>query len=324
MGSRAAAQTPISPDPQVRVTQQWEDVLLLEAFEYLQLTPDQSKAMQVLADYSRSRMDEIDQKKARLQKAVQDQHQSILKGKHPTGADQLDVLQKQREVQDRQEIISKEIVDRVTPKLAAILTRKQTVRAWRLTQNKIPPAEPKRVALTDPSSGFVYPQMEGKDVIEDMVKTTLRQTYGQDVIDQALLPWELASLGALAGGGIPGLGGGGGGAAGGGAAGGARAIQAIQDMDPRMGERMLTLGQRMLKQFGGGGQNPGGAPPVAPDVRNAINKDAAAIRKSIEDDPESYLSQAHGNQPIDALRPLARRLFLSPRIKDALAATAVR
>ena len=310
----AAGPGPVSPDPNVRATQQWEDVLLHEAFDYLQVTPDQVQQMEALADYARGRLDEVGQQRLRLQQSLQDQHQALLKGQRPSNGDQLDVLQKQRQIGERQDAVSREIVERVAPKLGTILTRKQTVRAWLLMQNKIPAAEPKRVALTDPTSGFVFPQMEARDLIEEIVKTTLRQKYAPDVVEQALTPWEFASLAAL----------GGGGALGGGAGGGpdrGKAMQAIQDMDPRMGQRMLMLGQKMLKQFtGGGGADPNAPapPPVPPETRAAINKDAAAIRKSIEADPETYLSQMKGEQMVDALRPLARRLFLSARISEAL------
>ena len=328
----AGSKTAVSADPQVRLSQQWEDVLLLEDFDYMQLSAPQIKVMLTLADYARTRTDEIEQLRLRLQKTVQDQHEAILKGQRPTAGDQQDVLQKQKLLQERQDVVSREIVDRLSPKLGGILTRKQTVRAWLLMQNKLPATEPKRIALTDLTSGFVFPQMEVRDTVEEMVKTSLREKYSPDVLDQALTPWEFASLGALMGGpGGLGSGGGFGGPGGGGPGGGAppdpgKAIQAIQDMDPRMGQRMMLLGQRMLKQFSGGGADPNApaAPPVAPEVRAAINKDAAAIRKSLETDPEGYLTQAPGNQMLEALRPLAKRLFLSPRLKEALTARAAR
>ena len=307
------AQTAVSPDPHVRATQQWEEILLHQDFDYLQLTPQQSKDMLVLADYARTRLDEVEQQKQRLQASIQQQHAAMLKGAMPSNSDQQDILQKQRQIQAREESVGNEIVDRVAPKLGAILNRKQTVRAWLLMQNKIPPAEPKRVALTDPLSGFVLPQMEGRDAVEEIVKASLRQTYAPDVVENGLTPWEFASLGGLAGGlgpGGPGLNG---------PAGQAKALQAVQEMDPRMASRMLMLGQRMLKQFTGGGDpNAQQAPPVPPEVRAKLNNDAAEIRKSIDADPEAYLSKANGNQMLEVLRPLARRLFLSPRLKEAL------
>jgi hypothetical protein len=316
MTQAASAQTPVSPDPQVRVTQQWEEILLTQDFDYLQLTPQQCKDMLVLADYARTRLDEVEQQRLRLQASVQQQHAAMLKGALPSNSDQQEVLQKQRQIQERQEAVGNEIVERVAPKLGAILSRKQTVRAWLLMQNKIPQAEPKRVALTDPISGFVLPQMEGKDAIEEIVKASLRQNYAPDVVENGLTPWEFASLGGLAGG----LGPGGPGGPGlSGQAGQAKALQAVQEMDPRMAGRMLMLGQRMLKQFTGGGDpNAPQTPPVPPEVRTKLNTDAAALRKSIETDPEAYLSKASGNQMLEVLKPLARRLFLSPRLKEVL------
>ena len=191
------AQAAVSADPQVRATQQWEELLLLQDFDYLQLTRQQCRDIETLADYARTRLDEVEQQRRRLQASVQEQHQAVLKGQLPTNADQMDVIQKQRQIQERQESVATEIVDRVAPKLGTILTRKQTVRAWLLMQNKVPVAEPKRVALTDPASGFVLPQLEGHDAIEEMVKTSLRQNYAPDVIDQGLIPWEFGSLGAF-------------------------------------------------------------------------------------------------------------------------------
>jgi hypothetical protein len=247
---------------------------------------------------------------------VQQQHAALLKGAQPSDSDQMDILQKQRQIQDRQETVGREIVDRVAPKLGSILSRKQTVRAWMLMQNKLPQSEQKRVALTDPVSGFVLPQMEGRDAIEEIVKSNLRQAYPPDVVDNALMPWEFSALAPL--GGALGQGGPGGGA--GGPASQGQALQALQQIDPRMAERMLVLGQKMLKQFTNADPNAPQAPPVSPEVRAALNKDAAAIRKSIENDPEAYFTKANGNQMLDVLRPLSRRLFLSPRLKEALTA----
>ncbi|HLJ54525.1 MAG TPA: hypothetical protein VKT77_05750 [Chthonomonadaceae bacterium] len=320
-GRGAGAQAAVSADPQVRASQQWEDLLLLEAFDYLQITPQQRNDLQPLADYARTRLDEVEQRRARLEKAIQDQHAASLKGQLPTAADQTDVLQKQRSVQDQQDLVSREVVDRLAPKLGAILTRRQIVRAWLLMQNKISQSEPKRVALTDPSSGFAYPQMEARDAIEEMVKVKLREKYSNDVLDQALMPWELSSLAGLAGGIGGGIGGGPNPPGGAGPQQAVQALQALQEMDPRMGTRMMQYGQRMMKQMlaNGGLNGAPTTPPVSPEVRAAVNKDAAEIRKSIEADPEAYLSQAQSAQVLEALRPLARRLFLSQRLKDALA-----
>jgi hypothetical protein len=310
----AQAATGVSADPHVRATQQWEDVLLLEDFDYLQLTAQQCKQLQTLAGYARTRMDEVEQQRARVRKTVEEQYQALLKGQRPTDSEQQDVLQKQRQILEREELVSREIVDSLAPKLGGVLTRKQTVRAWLLMQNRVAAAEPKRSALTDPASGFVLPQMEGRDAIEEMVKVGLRKTYPQDVIDQSLTPWEFASFASLGGlGGPRGPGGPGGGQD------PTKALQAIQEMDPRMGARMLMLGQRMIKQFQGGGDQSGTpTPPVPPETRAAINRDAVALRKSIESDPEAFMSQARSEQMLEALRPLARRLFLSARIAVAL------
>jgi hypothetical protein len=312
----AMAQAAISPDAQVRAAQQWEDVLLLQAFDYLQVTPAQLQEMQPLADYARTRLDEVEQLRARLRQAIQDQHQAAMKGHPPSNSDQQDVIQKQRQIVDRQESVAREIVERIAPKLAALLTRKQTVRAWILVQNHLPPAEPKRVALTDPTSGFVLPQLQARDVIEEMVKANLRQAYAPDVIEAALTPWEFTSLAGLFGGATP-FGGQGGAPP----VDRAKALQGLQDVDPQMGQRMLSLVQKMMKPFTGGADSAAPPPPaVAPEVRAAINRDAAAIRKRIEADPEAFLAQAGGAQMQEALRPLARRLFLSPRLNEALVA----
>lgn len=312
---RSMAQANVSPDPEVRATQQWEELLLLQDFDYLQLTPQQCRDMRILADYARTRLDEVEQQRRRLQASVQAQYLAMQKGTLPSNADQQDVLQKQQVIRDRQEAVTREIVDRVAPKLGAILNRKQTVRAWLLMQNKIPAAEPKRVALTDPASGFVLPHMEGRDAIEEIVKTSLRQTYGPEVVENGLMPWEFSSIAPFADSlNAPGD------AAGDPAAQG-RAVKAIQEMDPRMAGRMLALGQKVLKQFTGQADPAAPqAPPIPPDVRAALNKDAASIRKSIESDPEAYLAKANGNQMLEVLRPLTRRLFLSPRLKEALGA----
>ena len=82
---------------------------------------------------------------------------------------------------------------------------------------------------------------------------------------------------------------------------------------------MLQYGQKMLKMYLGAAQQGVPIQQVAPEVRTAVNQDAAAIRKAIASDPETFLMQARPEHLSEAIRPLARRLFLSPRIKEAVA-----
>ena len=91
------AQNAVASDG-VRVAQQWEDVLLLEATDYLQATPRQYKELQSMAEYARGRMGELDRQRVRLKEMVQEQHESVLHGKRPTASEQSEALASERKI----------------------------------------------------------------------------------------------------------------------------------------------------------------------------------------------------------------------------------
>jgi len=317
------AQTSISSDPNVRLAQQWEDVLLLEASDYLQVTPQQYKELQSLADYARSRTDEVDRQRAILKTMVQEQHDALLQGKRPTASEQLLALQKEKSIKGMEERISDEIVTRLTPRLTAILSRQQIARAWKLVRGRALAGEPQRVALYDPESGFVLGEGEGDSLREELVRATLHRTYPDDVLDSALSGSGTSISKVLS------------------------LMYLKRDEGDTLAAEKIALDNADARRdtlflFKPSGRVDGTVsvvtgdlgdttlhrdvrvddaaanPEVPPALREAINREAEQIRNGLDKDPDNYMKMASGPLMIGAMRHLTKRMFLSPRIKEAL------
>jgi len=300
------AQTAISADPNVRLAQQWEDVLLLEATDYLGLAPRQYKEMQSLSDYARSRTDEVDRQRAILKKMVQEQHEALLQGRHPTASDQMLALQKEKSIKEMEERISEEIVNRLTPRLTALLNRRQIARAWQLVRGRAPQGEASRVALYDPESGFVLGEGEVDSLLEELVRADLRRAYSDDVLNDALQQPAALSFVRMMGGQAQ-----------------RSAISFIYRVT-QTPDHVVMDGPGSAEAVLDVTSSDEEAPPTPPrpevpqPVRDAINKEAEQIRAGLDKDPDAYLKRAPADVLIGAMRHLTKRMFLSPRIKEAL------
>jgi len=305
------AQKAVATDPNVRLAQQWEDVLLMEATDYLQLTPKQIGELKTLAEYAQSRADEIERQRAILKTMVEGQHQALLHGKHPTASEQTLAIQKERQIKEMETRVSEEVVDRLTPKLGAILTRKQFARAWQLVHGKTPAGESQRVALYDPESGFVLPEGESESLQEELVRSILRPTYSDETLNAALggpgifagTTYSFAdrALTFMNG-----------------------SVRQLFAYRPRSAGTSVSsdLGLDVIDHFD---RNSGPAdsywpaqPAVSQALRDAINTSAERIRSGLDKDPESVLRSASSSVIIDTLRHLTKRMFLSPRLHEAL------
>jgi hypothetical protein len=313
------AQKAANTDTNARLAQQWEDVLLMEAADYLQLTPKQIVELQSMAEYAQSRADEIDRQRSILKKMVEDQHQALLQGKHPTASDQGLAIRKEREIKEMEARISEEVVNRLTPKFGAVLTRKQFARAWQLVHGKTPAGESQRVALYDPDSGFVLPGMESANLRGELVRSILRSTYSDNELNAALsgsIPIDYW-INARPENGIaftysdkpvvlnasPSR--------------SADVVLSPPDPAEAAGTLSIVTRDHALAEFElDAAESP--HPEVPKPVRDAINRSANQIRSGLDKDPESILKSASSKVTIDALRHLTKRMFLSPRIKEAL------
>ena len=273
------AQPPTSADTNVRLAQQWEDMLLLQALDYLQLTPQQYQGMQTLVEATRTPTQEIDNLRAQLKTIVQEQYAALLQGKNPTSSEQFAVIEKEKRIKRLEAALAEEIANRLTPRFTQLLTRRQVARAWHLMHNQTPTGEARRVALYEPASGFVLPEDKSQELSETLVRTVLRRSYSDDVLDGALMPNALAAVSGIS---------------------------------------YITIDTALLLTFERM-QGAPEEPAVSPEEVAVINKQAAQIRSALANDADAYMNQAPANLLNTALRHLTQRLFLSPRLKDVLA-----
>jgi beta-lactamase regulating signal transducer with metallopeptidase domain len=275
---KVTAQNDTSPDRNVRLAQRWEDVLLLEATDYLRLSPQQYQEMLSLARFAHGRLADVAQQlektRARLEYLVQHQHEALVQGQSPSVSEQAEALELEQSLRTGQEPATEEIVRYVTPRLAHMLTRKQMQRVWLLAMGETPQGERRRAALLHPSSGFVLDEHIEFQWKQDQVSYALHQIYSDPVIEAAH-----------------------------------RGNAAMQ--------RVFGLLAQNQAGGQDGAQEPI-LPELSDEMREAVGRDEDAIRSRIGDTPDLYLDQAKPEQWEVVLRPLARRLFLSARLEPAL------
>src|SRR5205085_7125296 len=109
--------------------EQWEEMLLLEALHYLQLSRSQLEAMLPLARGAAERLAKLDQQEgqnlAAVARIAQRNRAALLGGRAPGSAGQADALRMRSAIRERREQAAQEIVSAVLPKLARLLTREQ-------------------------------------------------------------------------------------------------------------------------------------------------------------------------------------------------------
>lgn len=189
---KVTAQSDIPADKNVRLAQRWEDVLLLDAIDYLRLSPQQALEMHSLAQYAHGRMagweQEQEKTRARLEYLVQRQREALVQGQSPSASEQAEALELEQSLRARQEPVGEEITRYVTPRLARLLTRKQMQRVWLLALGETPQGERSHTALLDPGSGFVLDEHTKFVWNQDQVSYALHQIYSDAVIEAAHRP----------------------------------------------------------------------------------------------------------------------------------------
>jgi hypothetical protein len=167
------------PDRRARVAQQWEDVLLLEAIRYLDLSPSQVEAVRPLAKAADERLAKLreqeEKKLVELEPLVQRQREALLSGK--TTKDQADTALRWQSLQQRRAQVEEEIIQYVAPRLARLLSRAQVRRAFLLARGGGLPGEVISAALLDPSSGFVVNEVTKNHWREIFMKQALARLY---------------------------------------------------------------------------------------------------------------------------------------------------
>lgn len=160
------------------LSEQWEDVLLLEAMRYLGLSVAQTRGTYPLAGVAQRRLKELAEQDRRVEAALariaRQSREALLAGQPGTGhKEALQLEDGRRRKRARSE---EELLDFLVPKLADLLTREQIIRACLLTVGE-PPQEQGRTispALLNPEAGFVL----GAPVVSQP-STTLRDQVNE-------------------------------------------------------------------------------------------------------------------------------------------------
>jgi hypothetical protein len=281
----SSAQEEGLPDREPALAQKWEDVLLLDAIRYLRLSPAQMQQVWPLARVAQDRLNRLAGEEARTQAALariaEKQRRALVAGRQVSLQEQQDALFLNRTMKEKRERANEEIVNYIAPRLARILTREQVQRAFLLAHGEMPKDVPRRPALLDPQSGFVLNPDVRDEWRTAALKQVLYRRYPRQLVDSGVrgLP-RMVRI---------------------------RTAPGATDATAIFLELALAVDDEQA-------QAPQFPEPLVQSFRKTReflesrwgNLSALLIQDAMEDELEM------------ALRPLARRMFLSPRLVPVL------
>jgi hypothetical protein len=310
---RVTAQGEAVPGRGARVAEQWEDVLLLEALRALKLSTGQLRQVLPLARAADERLEKLHAQEERtlaaLEHIAQESRAALLAGRASSTQGQADAIAHRGSLQQRRAQAEEEILQHVTPRFARILLREQLVRALLLAAGEAPPNEAKSPALLDPSAGFALAEPQRLEWRDNAIRRVLARRYPPQVLN-ALPMDRLFTFVTVEG------------------------VSNDLNAGPESGEVVLEArvrtGDELRVTRGLGSQQlpPGAGPTVlaAPSLNAAPTDPRVAAARKEREGLEGRLDQLaaqllDGANPDDllaSLRPLTRRLFLSPRFTPVL------
>lgn len=300
----------------------WEDMLLLQATRYLRLT---SAQMQELLPLARTANRQLATVQAREEKTLESIHRiasrqrdALISGQKPSLQEQADAISLRDGAGRSRTESENAIISTSLAGLTRALTPKQVERAFLLAQGLTPEGEPREPALVDPLSGFVTGGLDGGPMMMAGPRgpsgVTRRGGPGNQPgnLAQQLIETQahLSMLQRTLSEGFPQ-----------GAVGGAL-------VTARAGQPAKVFRFGVEAPAGA----PGGGPKSLPLPPGAEVLDEAGFREHLAGEARELSAQVNdlrrqlfnpqGAVALDQyealLRPLARRLFLSPRFQQAL------
>lgn len=279
-----------------RLAERWEDMLLLQALRYLQVTPGQAGQMLALSTLPGERNDRLRADRARtrasLERLLRKHRDALLQGRACSTTDQEQVLLLWRTLEQTRERTTDETVTLLAARLARILAREQTGRAFRLARGDWPPEQGREPDLLEPLSGFVVAEGERQQWRDQAIRQALARRYGRQVAD-ALPPRPQMAF-----------------------------INAAQLALEVQATGFLVESYAAIREEG----EP--KPPDDPVARQretarqvriqAAAREAQALRQRDEALSQQFAEGATDAEIASCLLPLARRLFLSSRFRDVL------
>jgi hypothetical protein len=282
-----------------RAAEQWEDVLLLEAIRYLRLRPQQLQAIVPLADTAEARMAKLREQEGRtlaeLERLGRRSREALVTGRPGMPKDQSDALTLRGTIRHRRAQAEVEVIQHVAPRLARILTREQALLAYLLAMG-LPPEDRdhgQSPALLDREAGFVLDGDAQEQLREAAIRQALAQRYPPEILDalshRAVVRWQ--TNGSVHG-------------------------DVLATREFRLS---LSDGWRDV--------------PSYPSIRFFLDTDGGEksdprlqqaeqemdwLREHGDALAQQLLAAASSEDPAAWLRPLVRRMFLSPRLKPVL------
>lgn len=310
---RVSAQTE-APDRGTRLALQWEDVLLLEATHYLQLTPTQLQKLRPLVQLAEERLSRLRTEEegtvATLERLAKHQREALVDGRSLAPGESEQVVTLGQTLQRRREQAQNEIVQMLAPRLARILTPLQIQRAYLLTQGETLPQELKSPPLWDPKAGFILDGNTASEWRENTVKQALYQRFPPKLVD-SLRPKNMVFLTIN--------------------------TQMLDETGASTGRMQKLMTGNVIRSYvkdreialdtvdpawradanrTASPDDPARAFP--PDLRRQAEDEENRLRDRLANLAQFIPSGASEEERALALQPLVRRMFLSPRMKPAL------
>jgi hypothetical protein len=268
------------------LAQQWEDVLLLDAVRYLQLTPAQVQRILPLARLAEGKLTRLAGEEARtvasLDRIALKQREALLQGRSGSLQEQANALFLEKTMRQKREQAGNDLAGYIAPKLALILTPEQIARAFVLANGAMPPKVARRPALLERRSGFVADPEVLEEARQAFVRRGLATRHPRALVDaQMSLPtFQVLSYSGEAG----------------------------KHQDVVIWQRPPSNSDPASRELARFSQA----------ARKAIEKDQQRLDERWRNLPTLLAGGATPEERSAALRPLVHRMFLSPRLRPVL------
>jgi hypothetical protein len=293
-------------------------MLLLQATRYLRLS---SAQLQELLPLARTANRQLTALQLREEKTLESIHRiaarqrdALVTGQKVSHQQQADAISLRDGAARSRSETENAIVNASVAGLTRILTPKQSERAFLLAQGLTPEGEPREPALLDPPSGFVSGRLEGGPMVGGRGPGAVTRRGGPgnppNLAQQLLQAQSHLSVlqHTLSEGFPPG-------------AGGAVFHAQAQVGQPVKVFRFGATGELPAPPPGAPGLPPGAAVLDEAAFREHLTGEVQALSAQVTDLRRQLFNPAGGVPPEQyeaLLRPLARRLFLSPRFQQAV------
>lgn len=170
----------------------WEEVLLLDAFRYYRLSEEQVTQLRTLSEWVEERMAAYHTRAApareHLLRTARRYREGLLHGQPVPGAEQKLTMALERNLRAEEEKAQEALVPELAQRLANLLARRQVTRAARLAFGEWPRDEAKGILLLDRESGFRLEDSRIEEWRNRVQRELLLKKYPAAAVDSVLSP----------------------------------------------------------------------------------------------------------------------------------------